>query len=147
MIVGYHCSHEQHAPSTLLRNAELAGARGVRAMMCSDHFAPWGLQVPMCWARTEEEAERLAFEGWRTASVGSAAFKADTTMPEYFDDAAAYMRPRDIRASVRVSADLEQHREWLAQDRELGFDRVYLHQVGGKQDALIEVLPALQKPA
>jgi coenzyme F420-dependent glucose-6-phosphate dehydrogenase len=320
MIVGYHWSHEQHAPSTLLRNAEQAGARGVRAMMCSDHFAPWGrapgqghsgfawswlgaalarteqvsfgvvtapgqryhpaviaqaaatlaemnpgrfwlalgsgealnehitgqpwpprserkarlrecadvmramfagetvshrglvtvhearlypapaippplfgaaisestatwmaswtdglitvpgpreqmrrfvdryresggegkplfLQVPICWARTEEEAERLAFEGWRSASVGSAGFKADTTMPEYFDEAAGYMRPSDIRSTVRVSGDLEQHREWLAQDRELGFDRVYLHQVGGGQNDVIEVIPALEKQA
>jgi coenzyme F420-dependent glucose-6-phosphate dehydrogenase len=108
---------------------------------------PLFLQVPMCWAKTEAEAERLAFEGWRSASVGSAGFNADTTLPEYFDEAAAYMRPSDIRDTVRVSADLEQHREWLAQDRALGFDRVYLHQVGGHQDDLIDVIPALQKPA
>lgn len=38
---GFHCSHEQHAPSTLLRLAQRAAAAGFSSAMCSDHFAPW----------------------------------------------------------------------------------------------------------
>ncbi len=41
MRVGYHCSHEQHAPSRLLANAIAAGHTGFAHAMCSDHFAPW----------------------------------------------------------------------------------------------------------
>ncbi|MDQ3171993.1 MAG: TIGR03885 family FMN-dependent LLM class oxidoreductase [Acidobacteriota bacterium] len=40
-VVGFHCSHEQHAPSTLLRHARLAADAGFTAAMCSDHFHPW----------------------------------------------------------------------------------------------------------
>lgn len=38
---GYHCSHEQYPPSTLLRLARDAEAAGFAAGMCSDHFHPW----------------------------------------------------------------------------------------------------------
>ena len=39
---GFHCSHEQHSPSALLRHARMAAAAGFKAAMCSDHFHPWG---------------------------------------------------------------------------------------------------------
>jgi probable non-F420 flavinoid oxidoreductase len=39
--LGFHCSHEQHRPSDLLRLAQLASAAGFTAAMCSDHFHPW----------------------------------------------------------------------------------------------------------
>jgi coenzyme F420-dependent glucose-6-phosphate dehydrogenase len=40
---------------------------------------------------------------------------------------------------VRISADLQQHLAWLHDDdRQLGFDRVYLHDVGMNQDEFID---------
>jgi probable non-F420 flavinoid oxidoreductase len=39
--VGYHASHEQIPPSTLLRDVRLAEEAGFTRAMCSDHFAPW----------------------------------------------------------------------------------------------------------
>jgi coenzyme F420-dependent glucose-6-phosphate dehydrogenase len=104
---------------------------------------PLYLQVPMSWAPTEAEAEEIAFVGWRAAVVGSAAFKADTTLPEHFDDAAGHMRREDIRRSVRVSASLQQHLDWCARDHQMGFDRVYLHHVGPDQPAFIEAFAAM----
>jgi coenzyme F420-dependent glucose-6-phosphate dehydrogenase len=38
---GFHASHEQFAPSTLLEYVQLAERAGFRAGMCSDHFHPW----------------------------------------------------------------------------------------------------------
>ena len=43
-----------------------------------------------------------------------------------------------------------QHREWLAEYAELGFDEIYLHHVGQEQAAFIDafgekVLPELRK--
>jgi probable non-F420 flavinoid oxidoreductase len=40
-IFGFHCSHEQHAPSALLLQARRAAEAGFTAAMCSDHFHPW----------------------------------------------------------------------------------------------------------
>jgi probable non-F420 flavinoid oxidoreductase len=40
-IVGFHASHEQVPPSTLLEAVQLAEHVGFDAAMCSDHLAPW----------------------------------------------------------------------------------------------------------
>jgi probable non-F420 flavinoid oxidoreductase len=40
-LLGYHCSHEQWAPSALLDHVARAADAGFRAAMCSDHFHPW----------------------------------------------------------------------------------------------------------
>jgi coenzyme F420-dependent glucose-6-phosphate dehydrogenase len=40
-IIGYHASHEQFAPSSLLRLSKLAQDHGFQAVNCSDHFHPW----------------------------------------------------------------------------------------------------------
>jgi coenzyme F420-dependent glucose-6-phosphate dehydrogenase len=39
--IGYHCSHEQYPPSTLLGLVERAERAGFQSAMCSDHFHPW----------------------------------------------------------------------------------------------------------
>ena len=38
---GFHASHEQLSPRTLLDAVKLAEEAGFEAGMCSDHFAPW----------------------------------------------------------------------------------------------------------
>jgi probable non-F420 flavinoid oxidoreductase len=40
-IIGYHASHEQFAPSALLRYVQEAEEAGFAAASCSDHFHPW----------------------------------------------------------------------------------------------------------
>lgn len=41
MMLGYHASHEQFAPSELLTYVKAAEAAGFQAIMTSDHIAPW----------------------------------------------------------------------------------------------------------
>lgn len=43
VFLGYHASHEQLPPSTLLRSVVRAEAAGFDGAMCSDHLAPWGI--------------------------------------------------------------------------------------------------------
>jgi hypothetical protein len=71
----------------------------------------------------------------------------DLDSAEAFDVLWSQVAPDAVRDAVRVSADLAQHREWLAEYAELGFDDLYLHHVGQEQAAFIEafgeqVLPA-----
>ncbi|QDB79513.1 TIGR03885 family FMN-dependent LLM class oxidoreductase [Georgenia wutianyii] len=40
-LYGFHASHEQIAPSRLLRDVQQAERAGFDMAMCSDHFAPW----------------------------------------------------------------------------------------------------------
>lgn len=41
MIIGYHASHEQFAPSDLLTYVQAAEDAGFKSIMTSDHIAPW----------------------------------------------------------------------------------------------------------
>ena len=63
---GLHCSHEQHAPSALLRHARLAASAGFTAGMCSDHFHPWSARqghsgFTWSWLGSALEATPLSF--------------------------------------------------------------------------------------
>lgn len=44
VTVGFHASHEQLAPSALLRAVGRAAEAGFDAGMCSDHIAPWSVR-------------------------------------------------------------------------------------------------------
>ena len=109
---------------------------------------PAALQIHLSWAPTEEEAEAIAHDQWRT-NVFPEPVSWDTAQPEAFDAMAEHVTPATVREHVRVSADLGQHRAWLAEYAELGFDDLYLHFVGQDQERFIDVfgeqvLPALR---
>jgi probable non-F420 flavinoid oxidoreductase len=110
---------------------------------------PMLLQLQLAYAPTEQEAERAAFEAWRT-NIFDSPVLANLPNPEAFDAAAAFVKPSDLRGPVRVSADLEQHLDWLHELLALGFSEVYLHNVHPDQHRFVRdfgarVLPRLPK--
>ncbi len=44
VLLGFHASHEQLPPSSLLAAVVRAEAAGFDGAMCSDHLAPWGVR-------------------------------------------------------------------------------------------------------
>ena len=64
--IGYHASHEQCAPSELLRLVGLAERAGFDCAMSSDHFRPWGTAqghsgFAWSWLGAALQATRLPF--------------------------------------------------------------------------------------
>jgi coenzyme F420-dependent glucose-6-phosphate dehydrogenase len=109
---------------------------------------PMYLQVQLAFAPTHEEALRAAHEEWGT-NIFDSKLLTDLRMPADFEAAAEFVRPGDVAGPVRVSANADEHIDWLRQDLELGFERVYLHNVQRDQTRFIEafgerVLPALR---
>lgn len=96
------------------------------------------VQVHLSWAPTEDEAEHIAHDQWRT-NVFPPPVPWDLETPEHFDSVAQQVRPEDVRGTVLVSDDPARHLEWLADLAELGFDEIYLHHVGQEQERFIEV--------
>jgi G6PDH family F420-dependent oxidoreductase len=90
---------------------------------------PVHLQVHLSWAESEDEALRIAHEQWRTNVFGPP-LSWDLETVEQFDEAAAHVRPDDVREAVLVSADLGRHAGWLRELAELGFEQIHLHHVG-----------------
>jgi probable non-F420 flavinoid oxidoreductase len=110
---------------------------------------PLYLQVGLSWAATEDEAEREAVHQWGPVSLGGEA-AWDLRRPKDFDAATRFVRGEDVRKSVLVSADLQQHQAWLAEYAAMGFAEIHLHQVARDQRGFIEafaqqVLPGLSR--
>jgi probable non-F420 flavinoid oxidoreductase len=110
---------------------------------------PLCLQVHLSWAADEQEALAVAYQQWRT-NVFDPSLAFELELPEQFEAAARFVAPEDVRSAVLVSADLGRHTAWLAEYAELGFDEIYLHEVGQEErqgpfiDAFgSKVIPAL----
>jgi coenzyme F420-dependent glucose-6-phosphate dehydrogenase len=108
---------------------------------------PLYLQVLLSYDKDEQAAVQGAWENWRSIVFGNE-IQADLKMPSHFDAVAQFVRPEDMYSSVRISSDLDQHIDWLREDIELGFERIYLHTAMRDQEKFIEdfgkhVLPAL----
>jgi coenzyme F420-dependent glucose-6-phosphate dehydrogenase len=99
---------------------------------------PMFLQVAVSFARTDEEAASAAVDQWRHSALPANQL-ADLPSPLAFDHASARVDCRAVLARVRVSSDIHRHIDWLHQDHDLGFERIYLHNVAWEhQERFIE---------
>jgi coenzyme F420-dependent glucose-6-phosphate dehydrogenase len=114
-------------------------------LVCGSWFRCW---YKASYARDEADARQGAYDQWRT-NVFPSEVLAELWTPEQFEAVSCYVRPEDLDASVRISADPQRHLAWLQQDLALGVSQINLHNVNREQEAFIEVfggrvLPALQ---
>jgi G6PDH family F420-dependent oxidoreductase len=104
------------------------------------------LQLHMSWAETDEEALANAMTEWPNGGMKFP--KQDIRSPHDFAAMAKLVRPEDFKGRMLISSDLEAHRREIQKFLDMGFDQIYLHNVGRNQDAWIdafgrEVLPGL----
>lgn len=103
---------------------------------------PISLQVAVSFARTDEEAASAAHDQWRHCALPAAQL-ADLPSPAAFDHASAEVDVRGVLSNVRVSSDIHRQLDWLHQDLDLGFERIYLHNVArDHQERFIEACAA-----
>jgi probable non-F420 flavinoid oxidoreductase len=103
------------------------------------------MQVGLSWAETEEAALGGAFDQWRTNVLGGEV-NWELRTPEDFETATKHVRPEDMRASILISSSLDQHVEWIARYAEMGFEDIFLHNVGPNQRAFLETFGARVLP-
>ncbi|HEX8939844.1 MAG TPA: TIGR03557 family F420-dependent LLM class oxidoreductase [Candidatus Limnocylindrales bacterium] len=104
------------------------------------------LQLHLSWAETDEAALHNAMVEWPNGGMPYP--KQDIRSPHDFEAMARFVRPEDFEGRLLISADLEAHRRHIQHFLDMGFDQVYLHNVGRNQEAWIEafgreVLPRL----
>ena len=104
------------------------------------------IQIHLSWAETDEEALRNALVEWPNGGMKFP--KQDIRSPFDFEQMARLVRPDDFKGRMLISSDLEAHRREIQRFIDLGFDRVYLHNVGRNQREWAEafgreVLPGL----
>ena len=137
----------QEAPPDRLAMLLERFADGARETGKDPTTMPKVLQVHLSWARSDVEALDNAVDQWPNGAMRFA--KSDIRSPHQFAQMAKMLRPEDFEAQMTISADPQVHIAALQQYIDLGFDRIYLHNVGRNQADWIqffgaEVLPHLK---
>jgi len=112
-------------------------AEGARAAGKDPDQMPRVLQLHLSWAETDEEALANAMTEWPNGGMKFP--KADIRSPHDFAQMAKLVREEDFEGRMVISSDPDVHRAAIQQFVDLGFDRVYLHNVGRNQERWIEV--------
>ncbi len=99
--------------------------------------APKVLQLHLSWAPTYEEALANAMHEWPNGGMKFP--KADIRSPFEFEQMAKMVRPEDFEGRMVISEDPDVHLKAIQKFADLGFDRIYLHNVGRNQREWIDV--------
>jgi G6PDH family F420-dependent oxidoreductase len=106
------------------------------------------LRLHLSWAPTREQAMRNAVVEWPNGGMRFA--KSDIRSPFELEQIARMVRPEDFAGRMLISEDPDAHRAGIQAYLDLGFDRIYLHNVGRNQLEWLEVfgrdvLPKLRR--
>jgi coenzyme F420-dependent glucose-6-phosphate dehydrogenase len=112
-------------------------AEGAREAGKDPDQMPRVLQLHLSWADTDEEALANAMTEWPNGGMKFP--KADIRSPHDFAQMAKLVRAEDFEGRMVISSDPDVHRAAIQRFVDLGFDRVYLHNVGRNQERWIEV--------
>ncbi|MBG6106981.1 G6PDH family F420-dependent oxidoreductase [Frigoribacterium sp. CG_9.8] len=104
------------------------------------------LRLHLSWAPTAEVAMANAMTEWPNGGMRFP--RSDIRSPFEFEQLARLVRPEDFEGRMLVSEDPDAHRALIQSYLDLGFDRIYLHNVGRNQREWIDlfardVLPKL----
>lgn len=108
---------------------------------------PMFLKVQLSYSPDKEKARTGALEQWR-GNVYPNSVMTELRMPSHFDDAGSMINEKAFEEQVRISADLNQHLDWLLEYKAMGFEQMSLHNVNREQEQFIDafgkdVLPKL----
>ena len=95
------------------------------------------LQLHLSWAPTDEEAVANALREWPNGGMKFP--KQDIRSPLDFEQMAKLVRPEDFAGRMVISSDPERHRAEIQKFLDMGFQQVYLHNVGRNQADWIDV--------
>ena len=99
MRLGFHASHEQIAPSRLLRDVEHAERAGFDMAMCSDHFSPW--------------STRQGHSGYTWAWLGAALARTDLELGCVCAPGQRY-HPAVVAQKIATLGEMFPGRFWVA---------------------------------
>ncbi len=107
---------------------------------------PMLLKVQLSYDKTETAAREKAYQQWRN-NIFENTVMTELRTPAQFDAVGQFVQPDQLDEHIRISADLNQHIDWLKQDIELGFDELLLHNVNREQEQFIQVFGESVLPA
>ena len=105
-------------------------------------------QITVCWAQDEATARRTAYEIWPNAA-NQGELSQELPTPAHFEQAAKMVTEEQVAKTVICGPDPQRHIEALRKYIDVGYDHVYVHQVGRDQEGFFkfyqeQVLPEFQ---
>ncbi|MGE3076245.1 MAG: TIGR03557 family F420-dependent LLM class oxidoreductase [Dehalococcoidia bacterium] len=106
-------------------------------------------QVTVCWGPDEAETRRVARKFWPTTVLGWNA-RSEIRTPEVFEDATAFATEDAVSQNILCGPDIDAIVHRAMEFVSGGFDHVYFHQVGTRQEDFLqmakgELLPELRR--
>jgi G6PDH family F420-dependent oxidoreductase len=122
--------------------------KGAREAGKDPSTMPRIIQIHMSWAESDDVALANAMTEWPNGGMKFP--KQDIRSPLDFEQMAKLVRAEDFAGRMLISSDLEAHRREIQKYANMGFDRIYLHNVGRNQAEWIEafgreVLPGITR--
>ncbi|WNM24236.1 TIGR03557 family F420-dependent LLM class oxidoreductase [Demequina capsici] len=136
------------APAARLEQLLTSFAKGAREGGKDPDSSPKALQLHLSWAPTRDQALANALTEWPNGAMRFP--HGDIRSPYEIEQMTRLVRHEDFTDRVLISEDLDVHRREIQRHLDMGFDRIYLHQVGRNQREFIdafgaEVLPRLSR--
>jgi G6PDH family F420-dependent oxidoreductase len=99
-----------------------------------------------CYAADAEEANRIAYERWRTEALPGELSQV-LPSPRHFEQASQLVTPQMLTESYALGPDPERHLAMIEQYEKAGYDEVYVANIGPHYRQFFElyarhVLPA-----
>jgi coenzyme F420-dependent glucose-6-phosphate dehydrogenase len=137
------------APDERIKNLLARFEKGAREAGKDPARMPKIMQLHVSWAQSREAALEQAVREWPNGGMRFP--KGDIRNPEDFAAMAELVRPEHFQGRVFCSADLGEHAAHIQHFIDLGFDQVYVHNVGRNQQEFIkaygrEVVRSLRWP-
>ena len=112
---------------------------------CHKPNQPRYAQLAVCWAKTEEQARRVAYEWWPLGLIPGQLIP-ELPLPSQFDTLSKLFSEQDIDRAVVCGPDPKKHIAKIRQFVDAGFTHIYIHQVGPDQEGFFdfyerEILP------
>ena len=105
-------------------------------------------QVTVCWAQSEKEARRTAYEQWPNSAL-TGELSQELRTVAHFEQAARMVSEDDVAQKIVCGPAPQRHLEQIQKFIDAGYDHVYIHQVGPDQEGFFrfyeqEILPELK---
>ena len=94
------------------------------------------IQIKVSYADSEEEAIEQAVKEWPNG--GMTFPKGDIRNPEDFEAMAKLVRPENFKNRVLMTPTSDEHVAHIQHFIDLGFNEIYVHNVGRNQEPFIE---------
>ena len=101
--------------------------------------------VKICYGRDEAAARKLAHERWRTSGVAGQ-LNQELAMPSQFEAASQLVTEDVVAGSITSGPDPERHVEAIKKYVEVGYDEIYIAQVGDDQEGFLDFFAEELRP-